>query len=446
MAVSCENFPDTASPIDGVVAWAADLAGSGEAAPPDPSRVPADLDSIEPGPELAAILWDIDVRACAGHDQVRVLQAHQRLASHYHAQVLEDIAAVAGHMEVLDDGDLELAHLATSAEVRAALRWTRRAADSQVDLALDLERRLPAVWRALLDGRLDPPRARVMVAGTSHLTADAARAVVDLILDDAPSLTTGQITARLRRLCIEADPESAVEEYRQELVDRRFTVEANPAGTASVVASNIGADRAQAARRHVNRVARSLKSAGETRTMDQLRADVAMDLLAGADVMGTARAGGTGGVNLTVSVETLAGLSNEPAELGGFGPVVAEVAQRVVAEQASRPWTVTVTDRAGRAVAAGPVRRRPTASVTRVITAAQPTCVFPGCRMPAVECDLDHRRAWADGGATSVDNLSPLCRHDHLIKHELGWRYEPTESGVRWTSRLGHTYMATGPP
>ncbi|MEE8375472.1 MAG: HNH endonuclease signature motif containing protein [Acidimicrobiia bacterium] len=37
--------------------------------------------------------------------------------------------------------------------------------------------------------------------------------------------------------------------------------------------------------------------------------------------------------------------------------------------------------------------------------------------MPATDCDLDHRNAWADGGPTTEDNLAPLCRHDHIVRH-----------------------------
>ena len=40
--------------------------------------------------------------------------------------------------------------------------------------------------------------------------------------------------------------------------------------------------------------------------------------------------------------------------------------------------------------------------------------------MPAADCDLDHRQPWAYGGATTVDNLAPLGRHDHQVRHS-GW-------------------------
>ncbi|MBT8217634.1 MAG: HNH endonuclease, partial [Acidimicrobiia bacterium] len=72
-------------------------------------------------------------------------------------------------------------------------------------------------------------------------------------------------------------------------------------------------------------------------------------------------------------------------------------------------------------------------------------CVFPGCRMPATTCDLDHTTPHSQGGPTTPTNLAPLCRHDHRIKH-TGWTYHPQEDGTyHWTSRLGATYK-TKPP
>ncbi len=66
--------------------------------------------------------------------------------------------------------------------------------------------------------------------------------------------------------------------------------------------------------------------------------------------------------------------------------------------------------------------------------------------MPATDCDLDHREAWADGGPTTEENLAPLCRHDHIVRHN-GWKLERLPDGAhRWTSRLGHIYITDGKP
>jgi hypothetical protein len=61
--------------------------------------------------------------------------------------------------------------------------------------------------------------------------------------------------------------------------------------------------------------------------------------------------------------------------------------------------------------------------------------------MPAVQSDLDHTQAVADGGPTTEHNLAPLCRHDHRLKHEGGWNLERLPDGrYLWTSPLGRRY------
>ena len=148
-------------------------------------------------------------------------------------------------------------------------------------------------------------------------------------------------------------------------------------------------------------------------------------------------------MDITVDLGVLAGLSETPGELNGYGPVIADIARQVARDQTTSTHRVTVTDH-GEPVWTGTTRRRPTTHQTRHVETTIPTCVFPGCRMPATECDLDHTRAWAEGGPTTTDNLSPLCRHDHRLKH-AGWKMKRIRPGIyQWTSPLGHTYT-TGP-
>lgn len=179
--------------------------------------------------------------------------------------------------------------------------------------------------------------------------------------------------------------------------------------------------------------------------MDQLRADVLLDLLSGSGSAGPGER--TGVVDIRVDLATLAHLDDHPGELAGYGPVIADIARRITEEQGSSEWRYTVTDPTGRIVGTGATRRRPTVDQRRRVEALNPTCVFPGCRMPATDCDLDHRRPYSEGGPTDVANLAPLCRHDHRIQRQAGWAHEELAGGThRWTSRLGHVYETKGAP
>lgn len=405
-------------------------------------RVSSQLASIAPGMLLAAMLATVETRSLPVHDRVTVMKALQRLVSHFQARLYESMAAVADAViESLGEDAVEdpaLAEQAGASEIRAALHLTRRAADSELAVARGLQRRLPDVWQALAVGRLDRRRANLILAQTGHLSTAAAREVARAALERAPELTTGQVTALVKKLCLEADPEDARVRYAAAVEDRRVVVESTVDGTAHVHLYDIAPDVAMGISRRVDQAARHLKTADEARSMDQLRADVVTDLLLSGSGGDT---GGGGEVGLVTSLSTLAGLDEESGDLRGFGPVIADVARQVTEQFRNGLWTFVVTDDEGRPVATGTTRRRPTASQRRHVEAAYPTCVFPGCRIPSSQCDFDHTVPWSEGGPTTERNGTPKCRHDHVLRHRGGWTFQPTANGGHaWTSPLGHTY------
>ena len=409
-------------------------------------RIPAGLETMEPGPVLAAFLVSVAGEDLSGYDRVVVMEAHQKMASHYAARVYRDMTEVADVLVGIDD-DPRWAAEAASAEVRAALTLTRRAADSEVHFALELRDRLPAVAEALTAGAIDVRRAKTLVYGTEHLPQHTARRVVDRILDDAPRLTTGQLGARLRKLCLEVDPEEATDRYEQAVEQRKVVMAPTEAGTANLYGLDLPPDRAAAASRHINRLARRLRNPDEPRTMDQLRADVLIDLLTGT-TSDEDSSGRRGMVDLHVDLATLAELSETPGELAGYGPVIADIARQIAAEQHDGEWRYTITHPDTSAlIGVGVTRQRATATQRRHIQARYRTCVFPGCRMPAVDSDLDHRVPWSHGGPTTVDNQGPGCRHDHNLHHHCDWAYRRLDNGDHlWTSPLGHTYHVPAQP
>ena len=57
------------------------------------------------------------------------------------------------------------------------------------------------------------------------------------------------------------------------------------------------------------------------------------------------------------------------------------------------------------------------------------------------------RGEWAHTGRTAADDLAPVCRHDHVVRHRRGWTYRPLAGGdYFWTSRLGLTHTTSGRP
>lgn len=415
--------------------------------------IPDDLDEIPPGPLLADELACIDVNRVCGYDRVVVLRAHQRMVNHFQAKVYEDMVAVC---DVLADPDAMEGFDSSAAEIRAALHLTRHSADSELVFALDLDDRLSSVAAAMQAGQLDGRRAKVIDRHTSDLPDHTARRIVDMVIDEAPHLTTGELGALCARLRIEADPDEAERRYAQAVEERRVYVEPTQAGTAHLHAFDLPPDRAARIMQGLTTNAKGLRGNNETRTIDQLRADTFLDILdpepvsvsGGASHDAAAPQTLPGGVvDIHVDLDTLAGLAQHPGDLNGYGPVIADIARRTAEQHPAASWRYTATDPAtGDVIAIGTTRRRPTKAMKREIESHQRTCAFPGCRMPATQCDLDHITAWADGGPTDTSNLAPLCRHDHRIKHTASWVYAIHPDGTpRWTSGLGHTYTKRQP-
>ncbi|HSL26815.1 MAG TPA: DUF222 domain-containing protein, partial [Acidimicrobiia bacterium] len=375
------------------------------------------IDDMAPGPELGQVLASIDRKKLDGYGLVVLMKARARQVAHLQAEFYADMWAVMDAEERLaGEGVFEF----TSEEIQAALSCTRRAADRHLGLAHDLNLRFPQVARALSEGRIDLPKARVICERLAVADQEVAARLVDLVLEKASGQTTGQIAARIDRLVIAADPEAARQRYQRSVADRHVTLEQDSDGTATLTGFRLPADRALRALDQVNLLAGRLRVKGETRNMDQLRADVLLDLLEGRQLP---TGGGRGVVDLRIDLTTLAGLDDQPAEVAGWGPLLADVARRMVEDRAQWRVTVTAPD-TGEPVWTGTTRRRPTAAQRRMVAAYHPTCVFMGCRAPATRADLDHNRPWAQGGPTTAANLGPLCPRHHTAKDQGGWTLE----------------------
>jgi hypothetical protein len=411
----------------------------------DDSGLLDQLDRLPPGPELAALLWKVDRRQLNGCERVALMEARARLIAHLQADFYADMWAVT-EAEARLFGEADKYRAATN-EIRAALAWTRRAAERNLELARALTEALPRVGRALSEGKIDLPKARVIADAVAGIDPQAVEAVIEKVLELAPRQTTGQIYARAKRLLMSLDPEVAAKRYRASVETRTVQVYPDASGTASLSGCNLPTDRAIAAMERIEQLAESLRTKGETRTMDQLRADVFLDLLEGRPLPIHIR-NRQPVIDLRIDLTTLAELDDKPAEVPGWGPVLADVARQIAESQSQAEWRVTVTHPDhGNPVWNGRTRRRPSAAQRRRVIAYNPTCVFPGCRRPATRADIDHNRPWSQGGPTTVTNLAPLCDYDHTGKDTFGWTLRQTDPGVyRWRSPLGRVYLVESQP
>ncbi|MGH8945731.1 MAG: hypothetical protein ACRDVL_06265, partial [Acidimicrobiia bacterium] len=288
----------------------------------DPAVLPPGLDSWLPSSYLAAVVAGVTPRRLSGYERIVLLKAVQRLISHFQARGYETMASV--HELMIDDEEAEAAQFAfrcASAEIRAALHQTAKAANAELNMALSLtDPAYTPVLNALREGLLDRRRAGLIIHRTSHLDSETAKQVVTEVMTEAPGMTSGEIMARIDQLNIATDPEEAEARYEQGVAERRVYAEKNWDGTAHYLGLQLPPERVAAAQRRVNRIAHQLKTGAESRTMDQLRADIYLDLLCGAATNKTD--GGKAQVNITVPLDTLTGHTENPGEIPGWGPVL----------------------------------------------------------------------------------------------------------------------------
>lgn len=71
-------------------------------------------------------------------------------------------------------------------------------------------------------------------------------------------------------------------------------------------------------------------------------------------------------------------------------------------------------------------------AMRRALDARDVGCRFPGCTNTRF-VDAHHIVHWADGGDTTLDNLTLLCRKHHRYVHELGFTLERVGRELRFT-------------
>ncbi|WP_371878935.1 HNH endonuclease signature motif containing protein [Amycolatopsis roodepoortensis] len=311
-----------------------------------------------------------------------------------------------------------------------------------VSTAEALTTRLPCTLGLLDRGKVGGYGAMKVAAATAWLSDDDARAVDAVLEDRLPGRNSEQVRKAANHAAMMADREGAARRAERHRAGRRLSIRHGEAGVASIEVEDGPVEKVAAAYTRIDREARALKTGGETRTLDQLRADVALDLLLG----------GQGGserseVFLYMDLNTYLGLNDDPAELAGHGHIPAALARHI----ATGPDTVLrriVTDPLSvQVLDLGRDRYRPTAGLGEFVRVRDRECRRPGCHRVAQACDLDHAVPWQHGGHTAHTELIDLCRRDHRLKDEPGWIYRLDSDGtLTITTPTGQSYDSTPPP
>jgi hypothetical protein len=371
-----------------------------------------------------------------------------------------------------------VAHRALVAEVACALGVTEHAARSLLADAEVLGGRAVATLDALCAGRISYAHATRLADAVADLPVAVVREVEAAVLERAGALSPARFGALVRAARERLHTVPA--EVRHEAAQLKADVWLDDGKDGmSWLTAYLPAAAAHAAYDRLARTAASARADGDPRGVGQLRAAACAALLldgprlTGADsalpvgggpVAGAAVGGGAGPrsdgqprevpdllstiarnvrptVHVTVPVAALTGHGEQSATIDGATPVDAETARRLtsLAPTLRRVLTDPVD---GALLSVDRGRYVVPAGLRAFLTERDVTCRFPGCRIPARRCDVDHTVDWADGGGTDATNLAHLCRGHHTLKHESRWQVEQLDAGVlAWTSPRGRTYL-----
>ena len=402
----------------------------------------ARLGGMTPGLSLATALLDQDVVHVDDAALVEVVAGWERMISW--ASAAQAVAVAEMSRRALSSREAEF----VGDEVASRLGVSRRSAELKVELATALVR-APVVHEALITGAIDVRKATVLTGETAHLAPSDAETLQQRFLLNASTTTAPQLRSAIRSAEQALDPAAAEKRHQRARAERSVTLTPAPCSMAWLTAY-LPADDAMKVLTAVDALAASC-GPFDDRGIDARRADALVD------VMDRVLASGIGPhgplpvrqhrrphLQVTAAASTLLGLDEAPAALAGYGPIPASMARKIAA---GSTWRAVLTDDGtGELVARSSTTYRPSPSVAGWVVDRDVTCTFPGCRVPAQRCDIDHIRPFDDRqpavDQTTAENLHALCRHHHRLKTHGRWRpvRDASTGRTHWESGTGHRY------
>lgn len=257
------------------------------------AALPEGLAAMPPGPGLAAVLGAVELSVVPNDRMLEVLAAQHRQLCHEQARmvaVLAELGRCAGSVPAGGVARREVMDRYAPDETRAALRWTRGAADFEHDVAETVVHVMPGLFEAWLSGVLDRPRVLVFHRYLADLDPVQVGAICAVAVPRASGLTTGQLAVLLRRMVLAVDPAAAERWYRKGVRERNVVAVMGPDGTVTMSGNGLPADEAEAACVRLQDLADAAQRAGHPGLLGQIRCDLFLGMLDGRfQGMGTAQ-------------------------------------------------------------------------------------------------------------------------------------------------------------
>lgn len=334
-------------------------------------------------------------------------------------------------------------------ELASAMRVTEYAAGRMIVIADALVHRYPRALQSLAGGRMTQRHAEILADAIDEMTPELRGEVADRAVELAESEPVGTFRRALRALIETVQATTLEQRHESALQARRAVLERGHDGMGALLVYAPEVEL-QAIFTRATAIAKTITAQDcETRTLDQVRADVICDLLVDGvtDAVPAAARGIRASVVVTVPVLALlddgAAKAADPPVVEGVGPIPLSRARELCGGDAGWMRVLTHPETA-MVLSVGREQYRPPLSLRKLTKWRADRCMAPGCGMPASRCEIDHTVAWEHGGDTSLENNAPICKGHHTVKHHGGWRVMQVDGSggaVEWTSPTGRRYV-----
>jgi len=311
----------------------------------------------------------------------------------------------------------------TAAWLRDAGRLTHREASTLLATARGLSDRLPATAAALSEGDISLTHAGVLSRAVTperaeladqHYTGGMAQAETDLLQVAIPS-APDTLARAAHSWAHTLDPQQALADERTRHAARALYVTRTLGGHIDIAGTG-EVEGAETILTAIEAAARPT-STSDTRTPAQRRYDALVEICHQHLNTGTGPevAGERPHLTVTMTLDALQARAGAPAAgLGHLGPVTGHAARRLACDAAiSR----VITTGPSQILDVGRRTRTIHPALRRALVARDGGCTHPGCDRPPSWCEAHHLHHWADGGPTTLANLTLLCRRHHRHTH-----------------------------
>jgi Domain of unknown function (DUF222) len=340
---------------------------------------------------------------------------------------------------------------AVAAEIAAVQNISHARAVAQVQFACNLRHRLPRVAAVFASGVIDFRLVSTIINRTDNVEDAVIGELDEAIARHCRKwmkLSREKLRDRVDQWVAKFDPAGV--RVPPAVNDNRYiTIAPGPAAGSALLSGQLRAADGAALDARLDALAATV-CGNDPRTKEQRRSDAAgalgrgeaglacqcgTDECAVAAQRDSAAAAAAVVIHVLAEQATVAGTSDAPGYLPGFGILPAESVRELAATATLTPVPIP----------AGPPDPgyRPSTITREFVKWRDLTCRWPGCDRPVAKCDLDHTVPYP-AGLTHASDLKHYCRIHHLIKtFHRGWTEQQLPDGtIILGAPTGHSYVS----